>query len=172
MTDNAAPNTALRASDLTLQPGPPFTGNLTQITTGEWAGWYQWGQIDPFEETVGPFYVARDGSGILCGFRPGPGNRNTHGIVHGGAMMTFADFSLFMLGTGRTDSAQSAEITGVTATMNCEFLRPAQSGDLLIARGERTGGGRRLVFARGIISANGVPVLTFSGAIRLFKPDR
>jgi acyl-coenzyme A thioesterase PaaI-like protein len=53
--------------------------------------------------------------------------------------------------------------------MNCEFLVPAQAGQLLLARGERTGGGRSLVFARGRITANGQPVLAFSGVMKRVK---
>jgi acyl-coenzyme A thioesterase PaaI-like protein len=166
LTQPAAPF----ASDIALQSGPPFTGNLRQIATGEWTGWYQWAGIDPFEEATGPFYVARDSSGIgnasgiITGFRPGPNNCNGHGMIHGGALMTFADFSLFMLG-----SSQGDEVNGVTVTMNSEFLAPAQAGQLLIGRGERTGGGRSLIIARGMITANDHPVLHFSGVIKQFK---
>ena len=160
MTQHAAP----LASDIRLLPGPPFNGKLKLIETGEWAGWYQWSGVDPFEEATGPFHVARDEHGIVCGFRPSPKNRNGHGIIHGGALMTFADFSLFMLG-----GSEGEEVHGVTVTMNSEFLRAAEVGQLLLARGERTGGGRSLIFARGVITADGRPVLNFSGVIKRMK---
>jgi len=160
LTQPAAPF----ASDIALQSGPPFSGKLRQIATGEWAGWHQWAGIDPFEEATGPFYVARDNNGIITGFRPGAHNCNGHGMIHGGALMTFADFSLFMLG-----ASQGEEVSGVTVTMNSEFLAPAQAGQLLIGRGERTGGGRSLIIARGMITANDRPVLNFSGVIKQFK---
>ena len=133
------------------------------VETGEWTGWYRWAGVDPFEDSTGPFFVARDATGIVCGFRPGPANRNGHGIIHGGCLMTFADFSLFMLG-----ASQGEDVSGVTVTMNCEFLAPAEAGDVLLARGERTGGGRSLIFARGMITAKGRPVLSFSGAMKRF----
>ncbi len=151
-------------SDLALQSGPPFDGKLSLITTGEWTGWYQWAGIDPFENATGPFFVARDATGIVTGFRPGPHNRNGHGMIHGGALMTFADFSLFMLA-----ASEDEEIHGVTVTMNSEFLAPAKPGQLLIGRGERTGGGRSLIIARGMISADDRPVLNFSGVIKQLK---
>ena len=144
-------------------PGAPFAGNLTLIETGEWTGWYQWEGTDPFEDATGPFYVTRDHAGIVCGFRPAAHNRNGHGNVHGGCLMTFADFSLFMLG-----ASHGEEVNGVTVTMNCEFLAPALAGQMLIARGERTGGGRSLMFVRGMITADDHPVLNFSGAIKRF----
>jgi len=145
-------------------PGAPFQGKLEPVEQGEWAGWYKWAGVDPFEDATGPFYVARDDQGVVCGFRPGPGSRNGHGMIHGGCLMTFADFSLFMLG-----ASPDGEVNGVTVTMNCEFLAPAQAGQRLLARGERTGGGRSLVFARGRITANGQPVLAFSGVMKRVK---
>lgn len=145
-------------------PGAPYAGRIRLVTEGEWAGWHQWDGTDPFEDTVGPFYVARDAQGLVTGFRPRAHNRNGHGIIHGGTLMTFADFSLFMLSGAGDD-----QVSGVTVTLNCEFLRAAQPGELLLGRGERTGGGRSLVFARGIIAAGQTPVLAFSGAMKRFR---
>lgn len=145
-------------------PGPPFAGRLERVDAGEWVGWYHWAGNDPFEDSTGPYYVAHDEQGIVCGFRPGPVNCNGHGSIHGGSLMTFADFSLFMLG-----ASQGEEISGVTVTMTCEFLAPAQAGQLLLARGGRTGGGRSLVFARGEITADGRAVLGFSGVMKRVK---
>jgi acyl-coenzyme A thioesterase PaaI-like protein len=158
-------NPVLVASDVALLPEPPFAGRLVAVDTGEWAGWHRWAGVDPFEDASGPFHVGRDQAGVVCGFRPGDNNRNGHGMIHGGALMTFADFSLFMLGAGN-----GAEVNGVTVTMNCEFLRAARAGQLLLARGERTGGGRSLHFVRGLITADTEPVLAFSGTIKQFAP--
>ncbi len=143
VNDDAAPD----AANIRPLPGPPFAGT------------------DPFEDATGPFYVARDDQGVVCGFRPGAVNRNGHGMIHGGSLMTFADFSLFMLA-----GSAGEEVSGVTVTMNSEFLGPAKAGQLLLARGERTGGGRSLVFARGLITADGQPVLAFSGTIKRMQP--
>lgn len=144
---------------------PPFAGALRPLTEPEWAGWWKWDGIDPFEDATGPFAVRRDEQGIVCGFRPGPRHRNGHGMIHGGCLMTFADFSLFMIA-----GSDGQEVNGVTVTMNCEFVGPAQAGDFLLARGELVRGGRSLVFARGtIMTAEGAPVLAFSGTIKRFS---
>ncbi|WP_353230162.1 PaaI family thioesterase [Novosphingobium sp.] len=160
MTDHAAPP----APAIRPLPGAPFRGNLRLIDQGEWAGWHQWAGNDPFEDSTGPFYVAHDEHGIVCGFRPAAHNRNGHGSIHGGCLMTFADFALFMLG-----ASQGEEIHGVTVSMNSEFLAPAYAGQLLIGRGERIAGGRSLLFVRGVISADGAPVLSFSGVVKRVK---
>jgi acyl-coenzyme A thioesterase PaaI-like protein len=139
----------------------PFTGKLEPAAAAEWKGWYKWTGHDPFEDAVGPFYVRRDEQGIVTGFRPGPANRNGHGSIHGGCMMTFADFSLFMIaGSG------GAEVSGVTVAFTCEFVGPAMPGQLLEARGEVTRAGRSLVFVRGLVTADGANVLSFSGTLK------
>ena len=76
---------------------PPFDGKLEPAADPAWAGWYHWSGNDPFEDDVGPFYVRRDEQGLVTGFRPGPKNCNAHGSIHGGCLMTFGDFSLFMI---------------------------------------------------------------------------
>lgn len=138
----------------------PFAGKLEPAAHADWAGWYSWTGVDPFEDAVGPFYVKRDEQGIVTGFRPGPANRNGHGSVHGGCMMTFADFSLFMIA-----ASGGQEVNGVTVTFNCEFVGPAQVGELLTARGDLVRAGRNLVFARGLVMADAKPALAFSGTI-------
>lgn len=154
-------------SQTILHADAPFRGRLQRIDEGEWADWYTWGSIDPFETMAGPFYLRRDDArgGILCGFRPGLQNRNGHGMIHGGSLMTFADFCLFAIA-----SSAGEEIHGVTVTMNSEFVGPAQAGQLLLGRGELVRNGGSLVFARGTITADGKPVLSFSGTIKRIRP--
>lgn len=139
----------------------PIRGNFVQVTDGPWAGWWKWSGKDPFEDATGPFFVRRDERGIVTGFIPEAKNLNGHGIVHGGALMTFADFSLFMIAGSGGD-----EINGVTVTMNSEFVSGAQAGKMLTARGELVRAGRSLVFARGTIACGDEPVLSFSGTIK------
>ncbi|MEO0032778.1 MAG: hypothetical protein RIS94_2536 [Pseudomonadota bacterium] len=145
----------------TSDPAPPFAGKLRLVRGGEWDGWYQWGGIDPFEALTGPFHARRGAEGIVCGFRPQAHHCNGHGMIHGGALMTFADFSLFMIG-----GSSGEEVHGVTVTMNSEFVGPARPGALLLARGELVRGGRSLLFVRGTITADEAPVLVFSGTIK------
>ena len=144
---------------------PPIHGNFELVTDGTWAGWWKWSGKDPFEDGTGPFYVKRDERGIVTGFMPEAKNLNGHGIVHGGSLMTFADFSLFMVAASNGD-----EVTGVTVTMNCEFISAAEAGDTLTARGECVRAGGSLVFARGTVlrctDGGEQPVLSFSGTIK------
>jgi uncharacterized protein (TIGR00369 family) len=131
------------------------------IAEGEWAGWSQWGN-DPFEMHAGPFFrrKGQDGS-IVCAFRAEKKHMNGSGFMHGGCLMTFADFALFAIGSDALEGTGS-----VTASLNGEFLDACQEGDLVECTGEVTRAGRSLVFIRGIITTAGRPLLTFSGIVK------
>jgi acyl-coenzyme A thioesterase PaaI-like protein len=87
---------------------------------------------------------------------------NAGGVMHGGCLMTFADFALFAIAhTGEGDDSY-----GVTVAFTSEFLSGALEGEYIEARGEIVGGGRSITFVRGMITADGRPVLNFSGTIK------
>jgi len=146
----------------------PSGGWMGEVTEGEWKGWLKWMPGDPFEDHVGPFYARRDpdgdGDAMVCAFRPKPHNCNGGGMIHGGTLMTFADYALFMI------AGQSGEMVhGVTVTFNSEFVGPAKCGEMLTARGEIVRAGKSLVFLRGLISGEAGPVLAFSGTIKRIR---
>ncbi len=141
--------------------GTPGPSRLVLIEQGQWAGWSHWEPVDDFEEHTGPFYCRADGGQVLCGFIPQAKNRNGGGNIHGGSLMTFADYALFMIAGG-----MEASVHGVTVTMNCEFIGAAELGRMLTARGEVVRAGFSMVFVRGIISDEDRPVLAFSGTIK------
>lgn len=148
----------------------PSRAGLKKVTAGDWQGWYSYQPSDAFEDHTGPFYCRGEDQALVCGFRPEVKNCNAGGNVHGGSLMTFADYALFMIAGGMNN-----EIHGVTVTCNCEFVNAAVPGKLLIARGEVVRAGLSMVFARGIIydaddaATNGKrPVLAFSGSIKRF----
>jgi acyl-coenzyme A thioesterase PaaI-like protein len=89
---------------------------------------------------------------------------NGGGFMHGGALLTFADFSLFALGEHVLKDHRS-----VTVSLNGEFAGSATVGELIECRGEvvRDGG---LVFLRGVVSTSGRPLLNFSGIVKKLKP--
>jgi len=136
------------------------------ITEGDWAGWRSFQSPDPFEDLTGPYYfkIEPDGA-VLCGLRAEPKHMNGAGFMHGGCIMTFADFALFAIA-----HAKIAGLRGVTATLNGEFIGAVSSGTVLEARGEVIKAGRSLVFLRGLVSAASEPVMTFSGVIKRVRP--
>ena len=143
-----------------------YTSKLTAVTEGEWAGWFCYPGGDPFEDLAGPFYF-RDGEDgrPVCAFRAERKHLNGGGFLHGGCVMTFADFSLFVIGREAIVDART-----VTATFNGEFVGTAHEGDLVECTGEVVKAGRSMVFLRGIISCKGEPVMSFSSVLKKTAP--
>ncbi len=132
-----------------------------EITEGEWAGWRIWSS-DPYELLSGPFYCRRNEAGrMVCAFRAEKKHMNGGGFMHGGCLMTFADYALFCIATDDLGDGGS-----VTASLNGEFIDSAGVGDLIEATGEVVRAGGSLVFIRGIVSTSGRPLLNFSAIIK------
>ena len=105
-----------------------------------------------------------DGS-YTTGFRPSERNLNSTGILHGGAIATFADYSLFMIAQETIQGRPS-----VTVTLNNDLMRPARVETLLTGRGDVLRTTKSLVFVRGIITSEDLPVVSFSGVIKFINP--
>jgi acyl-coenzyme A thioesterase PaaI-like protein len=132
-----------------------------EVTEGEWAGWKIWGS-DPFELLTGPFYARRDETGrMVCAFRAEPKHMNGGGFMHGGCLMTFADYALFCIGE---DALK--DVGSVTASMNCEFIDGAGVGEMIEATGEVVRAGGSLVFIRGMVTSGGRALLNFSAIVK------
>ncbi len=102
------------------------------ITDGEWAGWRFWGDHDPFEAQSGPYYFREEEDGsIRCAFRAEKKHMNGGGFMHGGCMMTFADFALFALAWRELENTHA-----VTVSLGGEYVGPAHEGDLVECTGE------------------------------------
>lgn len=138
-----------------------------QATEGPFAGWWSWSGRDAFEQLIGPFYVTEADGAVRCGFLAEAKHLNGMGALHGGAMLAFADFSLFAISRRARGGSRGR---GVTVSLNGEFLGPAHPGDQVEATGEVTRGGGSLTFVRGLATAQGRPMLGFSGVIKTVKP--
>ena len=137
-----------------------YTGPI-ECTEGEFAGWQFWDH-DPFETRSGPFFMRREDDGsYVSAFRAEDRHMNGAGFMHGGCLMTFADFALFAIASNELDGAPA-----VTMNLSSDFLGSAYPGALMEARGEVTRGGGKTVFVRGMITADGKPALSFTGIIR------
>ena len=137
------------------------TGGLQPVTEGEWAGWSTW-KSDAFEQRAGPFYEKADENGDrISAFRAEPRHMNGAGFMHGGCLMTFADSAIFTIARDALVGSH-----GVTMNLSADFLDAAESGQMLVARGEVTRAGGKTIYVRGIITADDKPVLSFTGIIR------
>ena len=142
-----------------------FAGGTRAITEGEWAGWRNWG-ADPWEDAGGPFfYRVEDDGSVRCAFKAEPRHMNGGGFMHGGCLVTFADYALFAIAWKDLNESYA-----VTVSLNSEFISSGAVGDLVEATGEVVKAGGSLIFVRGRISVEDRTVMTFSGIIRKLKP--
>jgi len=137
----------------------------TEITTGDWAGWKTWPE-EPFEyEQAGPFYFRVDDQGPVAAFRAERKHMNAGHVMHGGCLMTFADFALFAIAHQHI----GVDSYGVTVAFTSEFLAGPNVGEMIEARGEVLRAGGSLVFVRGMVTADDKACLNFSGTIKRMR---
>jgi uncharacterized protein (TIGR00369 family) len=135
---------------------------LTQVAEGEFAGWWTFAGLDPFEDLSGPFYLRQDrGKPPQMAFRAQKRHMNGAGFMHGGCLMTFSDFALFVIAHRELRHGMA-----VTATFNCEFIGSVSEGALVEASGEVVKAGRSMIFVRGLVTSAAEPVLNFSAVLK------
>jgi len=135
------------------------------LEDGPWAGWTVY-TGEPFEDHAGPFFYRIDETGApVCAMRTEAKHMNGGGFMHGGALMTFADYCLFVIARDALKDSRS-----VTATFNSEFVGAVPEGSMLECRGEVVKAGRSLVFLRGLITTGGEPVMSFSATLKKTRP--
>jgi len=132
------------------------------IADGPFRGWLTWGAgEDPFETAIGPFCFRGQGRDLTSAFEPKRTHLNGGGTIHGGALMSFADFSLFAIAHEALAGAKA-----VTVAFHCEFLAPGGLDETVEARGEVLRATRSLVFVRGLITQGPRSLLAFSGTLK------
>jgi len=141
-------------------------GAPVELTEGPFKGWLTWGDgRDPFETLVGPLVFRSEPDGTArAAFLPERKHLNGGGVVHGGALMSFADFALF----GLAHEALKGTFA-VTVTFNAEFVGAGQPGAIIEAEGRVVKQTKSLVFVQGLLMQGGAPVLAFSGTLKKIK---
>lgn len=129
------------------------------------SGWVLQSHRDTFSGHAGPFYFRdiadkRPGVGFLSEAR----HANAIGMVHGGALLTLADMSLWDI-----CRRAAGPFNAVTLTMNSEFVAPGPIGRFIVAAGDAVKIGKSIMFARGEVRCGDDVLLTFSGALKRFS---
>lgn len=117
---------------------------------------------------VGPLYLKRDGDNLWVGFRVEKRHTNPMGICHGGMLASFADM-LLPLSIHRLSEEVGFKFLP-TINLQLDYLAPAPlgswvEGDVQVLRVTRS-----LVFAQGLVSADGLPVVRASGIFKIGPP--
>lgn len=122
---------------------------------------------DPFEEVIGPFYwkELEDGTST-CAFIVEHKHLNDDGFVHGGCLMSFADFAIFRFSEPFRENA-------VTLNFDCDFTAASLEGDFVECTGDvihHTGG---FVFLRGDVfthrEGNRIVLLSYKSTIKKLR---
>lgn len=118
---------------------------------------------DTAEDAIGPFFFRMEGEHPRSAFRARPQHCNAHGSVHGGILMTLADYTLCLGANGGEQQ--------YVATVNCnnEFIAPAQQGDLILGQGEVLRRGKSLVFVRCDLRVDEQIIVSSSAVIKLLR---
>lgn len=142
-------------------PAPLIMG----AKAGEFEGWFRYPALVPYEDLVGPFYFRLlDDGRARSAFRAEARHMNAFGRLHGGCLMSFSDFALFMIARDALGPHG-----GVTVHLDHHFIDAVQAGDLVEAEGEVTRAGGAMIFVRGRLFVDDKTVATFSGLIKKLK---
>ncbi len=139
-------------------------GGLHTVADGQFAGWQTW-VGSPFETLIGPFYWRTDEDGTVTGaFLPQDKNTNYVGILHGGAVMTFADAAASTIASFATGGPS------VTVAFNSEFLGAGVADAPIYASGRVVRSTKSMVFVQGQLDQNDQPILAFSSVAKKLTP--
>jgi uncharacterized protein (TIGR00369 family) len=121
-------------------------------------GFAPWERSSPFLDAVGPFYLKRDGDGLVWGLRIEERHTNRRGFAHGGLLVTLADITL-----GHTAAAsQDPPALAVTVNLTTDFAGSARIGDWIEARADVQKVGKRVVFANCYLTVAGERIVRAS----------
>lgn len=123
--------------------------------------------FDPAEDHIGPFYFKKVGDRWRFAFVAETRHCNTFDIIHGGVLMTFADFCLCLDATDHY-----VEESCVTVSFNCEFVAAGKKGDLIESKPELVRKTRTMAFVRGTVFSADRTLLSYSAVVKLSKNDR
>jgi acyl-coenzyme A thioesterase PaaI-like protein len=119
-----------------------------------------WSEItdEGFIGLVGPFYQKKVGDEYLFCFPTGAKHRNRRGVVQGGALMTFADRCMGIVGRHTAGVDYSA-----TVQMDVQFIGATTVGDTVELRAQVVKTTSRLIFMRAEITSGGEVVVAING---------
>jgi uncharacterized protein (TIGR00369 family) len=113
----------------------------------------------------GPLHVLQDGAVVKLGFRVEPRHCNPMGVCHGGMLASFCDMLLPV-----SVHRKSAEV-GLrflpTVSLQLDYLAPVPLGAWVEGEGEVLRVTRAMVFAQGLVRADGVTAVRCSGVFKI-----
>ena len=122
-----------------------------------------------FMRVNGPLYLRHDvrheSDTVLVGFRVEKRHTNPMGICHGGMLATMADMLLPVCIHRLTPEVAGRFLP--TISLQIDYLAPSPLGAWVQGQGQVLRATRSMVFAQGLISADGIPVVRVSGIFKI-----
>ena len=147
----------------------PRHDGAVEATSGEFAGWWTWTR-DVSESTTARSGRAprRTARAARCVFHVGQKRINGGGRrLPRSVTVTFADCC-----SPAIADAVLQEGRAVTLSFATEFIDAVYKGELVEGTGEVVRAGRSIIFMRGMLTAEGRPVLSFSGTVKRVTAPR
>ncbi len=119
----------------------------------------------PYTSHNGPYFHKVEGDTFFHGFRVLERHCNSHGILHGGMMMTFAD------GLLATAVWRETRVRFVTMRMTSDFKGMVRPGDWVEGTGRVTRAARSVAFAEAEIFVGNRLVFGATGLFKLFRRE-
>ena len=121
-----------------------------------------------FIRANGPLYLRHEGELVLLGFRVEPRHTNPMGICHGGMLASFADMLLPISVHHKRADVGFRFLP--TISLQLDYLAPAPLGSWVQGEAQVLRVTRTLVFAQGLVTADGEPSLRVSGISKIGIP--
>lgn len=118
-----------------------------------------------FVKANGPLFERFEGETYQLGFRVEKRHCNTMRICHGGMMATFCDMLLPITAFRRV--ATLGERFLPTVSLDIDYLAPSPLGAWVQGEAQVLRTTRTMVFAQGLVSADGEPVARVSGVFKI-----
>ena len=149
------------------QASPPTRASLPPRPALIPASYTTYTTPDPHEDHTGPFWFDR--STRRSAFVVSERAVNSNGVTHGGALLTFADFSLFVVALEYTGTDEGGY---VTISLSSEIVAASREGDLVESEGEviRATRDKDLIFVRVRVFSGARTLLTAQGIIKYVAP--
>ena len=116
----------------------------------------------------GPLYLKHEGDLVQVGFRVEARHTNPMRICHGGMMASFCDM-LLPLSVHRKSHEIGMRFLP-TISLQIDYLAPAPLGAWVQGEAQVLRTTRSLVFAQGLVEADGTPVARVSGIFKIGPP--
>jgi uncharacterized protein (TIGR00369 family) len=119
----------------------------------------------PYMQNNGPLYLLHEGDVVKFGFRVEQRHTNPMNNLHGGMMASFCDM-LLPLSVHRKSTEVGHRFLP-TISLQIDYLAPAPLGCWVEGEAEPLRVTRSLVFAQGLVRADGVPCARVSGVFKI-----